>query len=265
MIKILAIGDVVGKPGRRSLHELMPAVREQYKPDFTIINGENSAGGFGINQKVFNELSEKFHGDCITTGNHWHDKQEVRSLVGQEKRLLLPANMHNVKDERHGLGIYPCQTGVRIAVINLHGQAFMSGSNSSPFEMYDQLEKLIPQDVKIRVVDFHAEATSEKQALGHYLDGRASLVYGTHTHCPTADTRTLPNGTGFQTDLGMTGPYDSVIGICKKASLARFLGQERKPFQPAKKDLRLFGVVATIDEITGLCIAMERVEAAVDK
>lgn len=258
MIKIFSIGDVVGRGGRKCLQELLPRVREELNPDIVICNGENAAGGFGISQKVFHEFVNKFSIDCVTTGNHWHDKKDIYELVGSEPRLLVPANMYNVDDPRLGLTILTSKSGIRYAVMNIYGRVYMSGNNRCPFDTFDKLHKLIPSTVKTIIVDIHAEVTSEKQALGHYISKRASLVYGTHTHCPTADERILNTHTGYVTDLGMTGPYDSVIGIKKEAALHRFLTGERKGFEPAKDDLNLCGVLAEVDEITGKCISISR-------
>lgn len=258
MIRVLSIGDVVGQAGRRGLQELLPIAREKYSPDIVIANGENAAGGFGLTRKIFNQLTTKFGVDCVTTGNHWHDKKEIHEFIYDTPNLLIPANMFNVDDSRQGMALLRAKNGTRYAVLNLYGQAFMVGKNSCPFKAVDYLLGLIPPDVKTIIVDVHAETTSEKQALGHYLTGKVSLVYGTHTHCATADERIFDNKTGFQTDLGMTGAYDSVIGIRKEAAIGRFLTGERKKFEPAKADPWMCALVADIDEKTGYCTKVER-------
>lgn len=258
MIKIFSIGDVVGRAGRRCLQEILPTVRQELNPDVVICNGENAAGGFGLTKKIFKQFTEKFGIDCVTTGNHWLDKRDILDLVGNTPNLLLPANMFNVDDPKLGLSILTSQSGVRYAVMNIYGQVYMYGDNRCPFATFDELVKVIPDSVKVIIVDIHAEVTSEKQALGHYMTGRASLVYGTHTHCPTADERILGDHTGFATDLGMTGPYNTVIGIKKEAAIRRFLTNERTGFEPGKDDLWLCGVLATIDESTGKCVEISR-------
>ncbi len=258
MIKIMAIGDVIGKPGRRALAKLLPLARRDICPDIVLCNGENSAGGFGMTKKIYAQFTENFGIDCVTMGNHWHDKPEIHSFAPQADRLVLPANMMNVDELQKGFRVLKSSSGVPYAVINLIGRAFMHPDNRDFFEPIDAILNQIPSQCKIRVLDFHGEATSEKQAIAQYLKGRVSLCYGTHSHVPTADERILGQFTGFTTDIGMTGPYDSVIGIRTEAALLRMRTGERKKFEPATHDLWFCFVVATVDPTTGQCVKIER-------
>lgn len=257
MIKILAVGDVIGRPGRQALQVGLAKVRESVNPDFVILNGENSAGGFGITRKIFDEFITTFGVDCVTMGNHWMDKRDVYEFR-DHPQIVLPANMSNVDDPTKGLRILESKTGVRVAVMNLLGKVFMKGENSCPFAMVDKMLDLIPSYVKVRLLDVHAEATSEKQGLGQYLAGRLSAVYGTHSHVPTADERILKNFTGYVTDLGMTGPYDSVIGIDPDSAVRRLRTGEKRNFEPAKNDLWFYGILFEINEETGACQGVHR-------
>jgi len=268
MIRILAIGDVMGKAGRQALAIALPRVRAAWNPDFIVCNGENAAGGFGLTRKIFDQFvgadfeqnSNHLGVHCVTMGNHWHDKREILDWADTEERLVLPANMMNTRDDVHGIRILRSRSGVEIAVINLIGKAFMHSDNRSPFQALERVANRIPERVRVRIVDMHAEATSEKQALGRLLDGSASLVYGTHSHVPTCDDRILPGGTGFVTDLGMTGPYDSVIGIRKDAAIRRMSTGEKHRFEPATDDLWFCALVADVDPITGRCVRLERIQ-----
>lgn len=259
MTRILAIGDVMGKSGRRCLEGLLPRARSEFNPDVVIVNGENAAGGFGLTRKIFDQFTGPLGIDCVTMGNHWADKREIYKFQ-EDDRLVLPANMANVDQERLGLRVLRSKAGVEFAVINLLGKAFMHGENRCPFKAADRLMEQIPSRIKIRVIDLHAEATSEKQAMGWHMAGRASLVYGTHSHVPTADERILGGTTGFCTDLGMTGPYDSVIGIRKEAAITRFLTGEKKKWEPATGDPWFYGIVADIDDAKGTCTSIQRIK-----
>lgn len=248
----------MGKAGRRCLDVLLAKARELWDPDFVVLNGENAAGGFGITKKIFDQFVGPMGVHAITMGNHWSDKREILDYVASE-RLVLPANMGNVTDEQWGLKIVADRHGTPVAVINLIGRVFMVGENRCPFRTVDRLLAQVPSSVKIRIIDIHAEATSEKQGMGCYLDGRVSLVYGTHSHVPSADERVLKNGTGFVTDLGMTGAYDSVIGIRSDAAVQRLLTGEKKRFEPAMDDPWFLAVVADLDPSTGRCSRIERI------
>ncbi len=254
-MKLLFVGDVIGKPGRRAVKTLVPRLIDQHKIDYTVVNVENSSGGFGVTPDVLAEF-EGLGIDCYTTGNHVWDKKEGVELLSREPRLLRPANY---PEGNPGKGLFVGETaaGIPVAVINLEGRVFMSHLDS-PFHAADRLIASLGREVKVILVDFHADATSEKQALGFYLDGKASAVLGTHTHVPTADERVLPGGTALLTDVGMTGPYESIIGMKVDKVLRRFLLQTSAPLEVAKRDVRLAGAVVDIDEATGKARAIER-------
>jgi len=254
-MKILFVGDVIGKPGRRVLRRLLPRLVDERRVDYVVVNVENAAGGFGVTPDVLEELGElPIH--CMTTGNHVWDKKEVAELLVREPRLLRPDNYPEGNPGR-GLHVGETAAGIPVATVNLEGQVFMKNVGS-PFAAADRLLAEIGGRAKVVFVDFHAEATSEKQALGVYLDGRVSAVVGTHTHVPTADERILPGGTGFVTDVGMTGPYEGVIGFRSDRVLQRFLLQTPSTFEVAKRDVRLAAVVVDIDEKSGRARAIER-------
>ena len=254
-MRILFVGDVIGKPGRRVLARLLPRLVDERRTDYVVVNVENAAGGFGVTPDVLSELAE-LPIDCMTTGNHVWDKKEAAALLELEPRLLRPAN-YPAGNPGRGLHVGETSGGVRVATINLEGQVFMRQLDS-PFRAADALLGGLDPDVRVILVDFHAEATSEKQALGRHLDGRVSAVVGTHTHVPTADERVLPGGTAFLTDAGMTGPYDGVIGFRADRVLERFLLQTPTSFEVAKRDVRLAGALIDVDESTGRATAIER-------
>ena len=254
-MKILFVGDVVGRPGRRILAAELARLIDRHTIDYTIVNIENAAGGNGITHSVFAELDE-LPIDCYTTGNHVWDKKDVRDILPREPRLLRP---HNYPGDSPGTGLYVGRTagGVRVATLNLEGCVFMKPLDN-PFHVADELLAEIDDGVKVIFLDFHADATSEKQAMGWHLDGRVSAVVGTHTHVPTADERVLPGGTAFLTDVGMTGPYEGVIGVRADRVLPRFLTQTPSSFDVAKKDVRLAAAVIDVDESTGKARGIER-------
>ncbi len=258
MIRILAVGDVMGKPGRKALAKLLPIARQEFAADIVICNGENAAGGFGLTKKIYQQFIDTFQIDCVTMGNHWHDKPEIHGFAPTAERLVLPANMMNVDRLQAAYRVLTSRSGQSFAVINLIGRAFMHPDNRDFFEPVDAILAQLPDTCRIRIVDFHGEATSEKQALAQYLKGRVSLCYGTHSHVPTADERILDGYTGFVTDVGMTGPYDSVIGIRTEAALMRMRTGERRRFEPATNNLWLCFVLATVDPLTGRCIEIQR-------
>lgn len=255
-MKLLFVGDVVGKPGRRILSHRLAELVDIHRADYVVVNIENSAGGFGVTAAVLDELDD-LPIDCYTSGNHIWDKKEGLALLEEVPGLLRPANY---PDGNPGTGLYVGETaaGIPVATINLEGQVFMKPLES-PFKTVDRLLSGLPEAVKVVMVDFHAEATSEKQAMGFYLDGRVSFVVGTHTHVPTADERILPEGTAFLTDAGMTGPYNSIIGMRTDKVLRRFLLQSRSAFEVAKRDVRLAGVVVDVDEASGKARGIERI------
>jgi metallophosphoesterase (TIGR00282 family) len=254
-MRILFIGDIVGSPGREVLTKHLAEIVARERADLVIINGENSAAGFGITPKIADELFA-LGADVITGGNHSWDKKEIQEYIPNEPRLLRPANFP--KSPGRGLYVGTSRGGVRFAVLNLQGRVFMAPLDC-PFRTADAELAKIPPDVKIIFVDMHAEATSEKQAMGWYLDGRVSVVVGTHTHVATADERVLPNGTAFITDVGMTGPHESVIGMDRGAMVKRFLDSMPTKFEVAIGDVRINGIIADIDDATGRARSIARV------
>ncbi|HYG99203.1 MAG TPA: TIGR00282 family metallophosphoesterase [Terriglobales bacterium] len=260
-MRIIFIGDIFGKPGRHIVRELLPDLVRARSIDLVIANGENSAAGFGITPALAEELFD-YGIDVITTGNHVWDKREIIEYFhmaddnpySPARRVLRPANY---PDGTPGWGVYEGRTrsGIPYAVINLQGRVFM-GTNEDPFRYADDL--ISRTTSKVILVDFHAEATSEKIALGWHLDGRVTAVLGTHTHIPTADERVLPGGTAYQTDVGMTGPYDSVIGVAKECILQKFLTNMPVRFEPASGDVRLCAAIIDCDPETGRAHQIER-------
>ena len=247
-INILALGDVFGKPGRHIIRECLQDFKRRHNVAFCVANGENAAGGTGLTPVTAKELLAAGV-DVLTNGDHVWRRKEIAALMERDDRLLRPANLSPLGAGR-GYHTYHTPEGVRISVINLLGRTFMMPSDS-PFRAADDAITRLTGAANIILVDIHAEATSEKIAMGWYLDGRVSLVFGTHTHVQTADARVLPKGTGYITDLGMTGPYDSVIGARKGRVLKAFLTQMPFTFDVAKGDVRMCGVLVKIDEETG--------------
>lgn len=257
-MKILFIGDIFGQPGRRIVKEWLPALREELAPDLILANAENAAAGFGITPALVEELLDLGIA-VLTSGNHIWDRKEVIPYFKEhaDGRLLRPANFPSDVPGR-GLWLGKTRGGLDFAVLNLQGRVFMT-SLECPFRTADSLLRNIPLSTKIRIVDMHAEATSEKQAMGWYLDGRVTAVLGTHTHIPTADEIVLPGGTAYITDLGMSGPYDSVIGIQKDTVIKKFLDQMPARFEVASGDARLCGVLIEADPETGRATSIQRI------
>ena len=260
-MQILFIGDVFGSPGRKIVREHVHHLVESNKVELLVINVENAAGGFGVTPAICEEFFE-LGADVLTTGNHVWDKKEIGDYLaggmkngGSARRVLRPANYPaTAPGSGHYEGV--TRSGVPYAVMNLQGRVFMV-HNDCPFRTADRL--LEQTKAKVILVDMHAEATSEKVAMGWYLDGRVTAVLGTHTHIPTADTRVLPKGTAYQTDVGMSGPYDSVIGVEKEQVLARFLTSMPGRFDAARGDVRLNGVLISCDPQTGRADAITRI------
>lgn len=259
MIRLLFVGDVMGSAGRRAVRQELEALVDRERVDFVVVNIENLAGGFGLTAKVLEELDElPVH--VWTTGNHVWDKKEGVPLLDAHPSLLRPANYPDGNPGR-GWCVEETAAGVPVAVVNLQGQALMQPIDN-PFRCADRvLEEIGSQhpEVRLILVDMHAEATSEKQAMGWYLDGRVTAVLGTHTHVPTADERLLPGGTAFQTDVGMTGPYESIIGMRPEKVLERFLFNTPRPFEPAKRGIELRGALVDADEQSGHALGIRRV------
>lgn len=261
MIRVLFVGDIMGSAGRRAVKAELEALVDVERVDFVIANVENAAGGFGVTAPVLAEL-EELPIDVFTTGNHVWDKKEGVPLLDAHPALLRPANYPDGNPGR-GWCVEDTAAGVPVAVVNLQGQALMAPIDN-PFRVADRVLDEIRSahpSVAVVVVDMHAEATSEKQAMGWYLDGRVTAVLGTHTHVPTADERLLPEGTAYQTDVGMTGPYDSIIGMRPEKVLERFLLNTPRPFEPAKRNVQLRGALIDADESTGRAIAIRRVRS----
>jgi len=256
--RILFIGDICGQPGRRAVKEFLPGLVTEFTPDLVLANGENAAAGFGITPPLVEELLDLGIA-VLTSGNHIWDKKEIIPYLIEhaDGRLLRPANYPG-DSPGHGLYVGATRAGLEYAVLNLQGRVFMP-SIDCPFRTADALLEKVPASVKIRIVDMHAEATSEKRALGWHLDGRVTAVIGTHTHIPTADEIVQPQGTAYITDLGMTGPFDSVIGIEKRTVIEKFLKQIPARFEVAKGDVRLSAVLVEADAETGRALSIQRI------
>ena len=255
-VRILFIGDIVGKPGRQAVSRGLHRLVDRHLVDLVIANGENAAGGFGITEETAKDL----YGcgvHLLTSGNHIWDKKDALDFIDRERNLLRPANYPQGVPGR-GSGVVTTAAGIRIGVLNLEGRVFMNNIEC-PFRTADREVALLRQETTVILVDFHAEATSEKIALGWYLDGRVSAVIGTHTHVQTADERLLPGGTAYISDAGMTGAFDSVIGVRKEEPIERFLTQLPVKFEVAKNNLRLNGVVIEVDESSGTALGIERI------
>ena len=260
-MRILFVGDVVGQPGRRFLGLALRRLDRRFCPDLVVVNGENSAGGLGITPGTAEEIFAA-GADVITTGNHVWDRREIEPYLEEHDRLLRPAN-YPAPSPGGGVCILEARDGTPVAVMNLVGRVFMADTDD-PFRTADAILAEIEGRAQVVLVDFHAEATSEKIGLGWYLDGRVTAVVGTHTHVATADARVLPQGTAFITDVGMTGPHDSVLGVEKSAVLQRFLTQRRTRFSPASGDVRLCGVLIDATPATGRAEGIRRIELAED-
>lgn len=242
-MNVLFIGDVVGRPGRTAMQDILPRLRSEYAIDFAIANGENAAAGFGITQRLLTEFLDAGI-DCVTTGNHVWAQKEVETFIGNEVRLLRPANYPTGVPGR-GVGVYPTPEGYSVAVANLCGRVFMT-TLECPFAWVDRELSGLRERADAVIIDFHAEATSEKQAFARHVDGMASAVVGTHTHVQTADAQILPAGTAYITDCGMTGPIDSVIGTQIDAAMRRFRTQMPTRFSVASGATQVCGVVISI-------------------
>ncbi|MGW8208008.1 MAG: TIGR00282 family metallophosphoesterase [Syntrophobacteria bacterium] len=261
LIRILFIGDIVGKPGRLAVRTLLPRLVGSEEIDFVIANAENGAGVAGLTPKVADELLENGV-DLLTSGNHIWRKKEIEPYLEESSRVLRPAN-YPAGVVGKGHGILKTAGGTAVGVINLEGRVFMSPLES-PFRVGDELISRLSEKTKIIVVDFHAEATSEKQALGWYFDGRVSAVVGTHTHVQTADEQIRASGTAYITDVGMTGATDSIIGIRKEEAIAQLITQTPKRFTPAKGGLQLQAVLIDVSPESGHTEAIERICLNVD-
>jgi metallophosphoesterase (TIGR00282 family) len=255
LTNLLFIGDIFASVGRGLVARHLREIVDTNKIDLSIANAENSAGGFGITPQLAEELFG--HGlDVLTSGNHIWDKREIYDYFPRQPRLLRPANYVESLPGK-GVIVVEARNGVRCAVLNLQGRTYMPQTDC-PFRKADALLAELDPDIRVRFLDFHAELTSEKMAMGWHLDGRVSAVVGTHTHVPTADTRILPNGTAYQTDVGMTGPYHSVIGVDKDIILQRFLTQLPVRMEAARHGAELHAVIVEVDESTGRALGIRR-------
>jgi 2',3'-cyclic-nucleotide 2'-phosphodiesterase len=260
-MKILFIGDIVGSPGRKIVHERLADILAQRQIDLCVINCENSASGFGVTPRIAEEFFAE-GADVLTSGNHIWKRREIIEYFAGQPRLLRPANF---PENSPGRGLYVGEkNGTGYAVLDLQGRTFMTPIND-PFRTAEQELAKIPPGVKVIVVDMHAEATSEKVAMGWFLDGKVSAVLGTHTHVPTADFRVLPKGTAYITDVGMTGPHDSVIGMEKQGILEHFFDNTMPSrFVVAEGDIQMNSVLIDVDETTGRARSIERLNFRLD-
>jgi metallophosphoesterase (TIGR00282 family) len=256
IVRLLFLGDVVGRAGRVAVLETLPKLRERYRADFVVVNAENSAGGFGITEVILNELLDA-GADVVTTGNHVWDQREALVFIERYDRLLRPLNFPAGTPGK-GAGLFKAANGADVLVVNAMGRVFM-GNMDDPFRAIEDQVGACPlkTGTDAILIDFHAEATSEKESLGHFVDGRATAVVGTHTHVPTADHQILTCGTAYISDAGMCGDFDSVLGMEKHEPISRFLSQiPSRRFAPSKGDATVCGVAIEVDDGTGLASAI---------
>ncbi|MBI4803872.1 MAG: TIGR00282 family metallophosphoesterase [Desulfovibrio sp.] len=252
-MKLLFLGDIVGRPGRKALADSLKGLRLSLGLDAVLANAENASGGIGINAKAAKELL-CLPVEALTSGNHIWKHKDIFAFFNETERLLRPAN-YPAGAPGSGLGVYEAADGTPFAVLNVMGRTYMDPADC-PFQTADTLLATLPGDVKVRIVDFHAEATSEKKAMGYFLDGRVSAVLGTHTHVQTNDPRILPKGTAYLTDIGMCGPEDSIIGMESQQIVSRFLTRLPVRFEVGKGHVRLEGALCEIDAATGRAVSI---------
>lgn len=258
-MKFLIIGDVVAEIGRNTLYKYLEKYKNDY--DMIIVNGENSAAGFGITPKIANEFFKKGV-DVITLGNHTYDRKEIYDYLNTEEDIIRPYNFHS---NAPGKGyVIKERNGVKVAVINLQGKVYMN-TIACPFLAIDDLLEKLKNKVDLIVLDFHAEATSEKQAMGYNVDGRAQIVFGTHTHIQTSDSKILENGTAYITDVGMTGPHGGVLGMEKANIIKRFKDNLPTRFSPSEKEPRINGIIVEVDKNTKKAKSIERIDLAYEE
>jgi hypothetical protein len=258
-MKILCIGDIVGQPGRDAVKELLPELKKELELDVVVANAENAAAGFGVTPRLANQL---FESGCnvLTLGDHTWDKQELMPYLSEnEDRIIRPANFPADVPGK-GWCLYESRSGYKIGIINLLGRVFMRYNVDCPFRKLEEILQQIRKQTNIIVVDMHAEATSEKVALGHFANGKISAIVGTHTHVQTADEKVLSGGTAYLTDLGMTGPHDSVIGQNKEKIIKRFLTSLPERFEIAQGDVILNAALIDIDEDSGRARSISRIQ-----
>ena len=260
-MKVLFIGDVVGSPGRDALKEFLPKIKSKFKPDVTIVNGENAAAGKGITEKIYHEIRQS-GADIITLGNHTWAKKEIFDFIDDAEDMIRPANFPSGNP---GKGYLIKKFGNRkIAVINGQGRTFMPPIDC-PFRVIEDIVAEVKEETPFIFLDFHAEATSEKQAMGWFLDGQVSAVVGTHTHVQTADERILPGGTAYISDVGMTGPYDGILGVEKEVVINRFLTNLPARFEVTSGREQINGVFITLNNTTGLADSIQRISINEDR
>jgi metallophosphoesterase (TIGR00282 family) len=257
-IRILCLGDIVGRPGRQVVQQKLAGVVRQHNVDLVIANAENIAGGSGITQNLFHKL-RSYGVDVVTLGDHVYKKLDIVPALESSERIVRPANLAATAAGRTHT-VVTTNSGVQVAVFCLLGRIFMNLPSDDPFAAADRVLERVPRDVRVCVCDIHAEASSEKVAMGHWLDGRCSLIFGTHTHIPTADAKILPHGSAFISDLGMTGPYDSVLGRRKDRVVKFMTTNMPQSFDVATGDVRMCGALAEIDPETGRALSIERIE-----
>ena len=260
-MRILFLGDVMGRAGRQAVTQMLPSLRAQWRLDFVVVNGENATGGMGLSPEHAKLLFEA-GADCVTLGDHAFDQRSMREFAAQEARIIRPLNFAKSGAPGQGARVYDLSSGARVLVAQVLGQVFMKQPYSDPFSAIEPVLRAHPRGgmVQAAIIDMHCEATSEKYAMGHWCDGRASLVVGTHTHVPTADAQILNGGTGFQSDAGMCGDYDSVIGMHKDEPMRRFItGMAQARFEPAMGAATLSGTYLEVDPATGRASRIEMV------
>ncbi|RBW69916.1 TIGR00282 family metallophosphoesterase [Bacillus taeanensis] len=254
-MKILFVGDVVGSPGRKMINEYLPKLKKKYNPTVTIVNGENAAGGRGITQKIYKEFLQA-GAQAVTLGNHAWDNREIFEFIDEASNMIRPANF---PEGTPGEGATLVKINdIQIGIVNLQGRTFLPPLDC-PFQKADECISALKKHTPYIFVDFHAEATSEKQAMGWYLDGRVTAVVGTHTHVQTADNRILSKGTAYITDVGMTGPYDGILGMEREAVMKKFLTNLPVRFEVTKGREQLSGVLVTVNRETGAASSIKRI------
>jgi hypothetical protein len=256
-VNLLCVGDVVGGPGRRVLREGLASLIPEKKLDCVIVNAENASAGSGLTPQLFDKIIRS-GANLITLGDHAYRRRDIIPTLEQADGIVRPANLPASAPGKQ-FATFTTRSGHRVAVVSLLGRLFVKSSANCPYAAIDRVLATIPKDVKIIVVDMHAEATSEKIAMGWHLDGRVSVLFGTHTHIPTADERILPKGTAYITDVGMTGPYDSVLGRDTESVLRTLINGVPERLDVAEHDARLCGLAATVDPTTGKALRLERV------
>lgn len=255
-LTLLCVGDVVGTAGRRALRQGLASILDSRRIDCVIVNAENAAGGSGLTPSIYEKIL-RYGTNLITMGDHVYRRPDLIPVFRQADNIVRPANLPKDAPGRE-FALFETSDGARVAVISLLGRMYMKPMGDCPFAAVDRVLQHIPSDVKTIVVDMHAEATGEKVAMGWHLDGRVSVVFGTHTHVPTADERVLPGGTAYISDIGMTGPYDSVLGRLKDRVISNLISSVPAKFDVAHGDPRMCGILVTVDQTTGRATSIER-------